>query len=64
MTISKAERDLRAKAMASALASVRLDGLEPSPHAQSLLLAWVSGSISLDEICESLVTAWSVHNDG
>jgi hypothetical protein len=55
MTISAMERALRLKAAQSALASVGLDGLEPSQRIEMLLAAWIEGNASLDEIYASLL---------
>jgi hypothetical protein len=55
MTISDNERSLRLKAAQSALASVKLAGQQPSQHLESLLVSWIDGNSTLDQIHASLV---------
>lgn len=50
MSISMQERELRIKAIQSALASVRIEGYAPSEFAQWLFTSWAEGAISLDVI--------------
>ena len=50
MTISQKQRDLRAAAVQTALASIRLAGLNPSTTFQALLSDWVEGHMCLDSI--------------
>jgi Antitoxin VbhA len=54
MTISDKERILRLKAVQSALASVRLAGLQPSQRLERLFASWIDGNSTLDQVCASL----------
>lgn len=62
MSISATERELRGSAAQSALASVRLAGLEPSQHLRRLLTAWSDGTESLNTIHDSLMEQWRTQN--
>ena len=55
MTISDNERNLRLKAVQSALASVKLAGQQPSQHFETLLASWIDGSSTLDQVHASLL---------
>ena len=48
-TIDRLEREKRAKAVASALASVRIESLEPSPEALAIGERFVEGELTLEE---------------
>jgi hypothetical protein len=50
MDISDEERNSRDKAIRSSLASVRIEGLEPSPGTIRDLEAWREGKLSFDEL--------------
>jgi len=63
MTISPTERHLRIRASQSALASVRLAGLEPSPQVEALFAAWAEDRESLDTIRQSLMEQLEDAND-
>jgi hypothetical protein len=55
MAISTKERELRIKAIQSALASVRMEGYEPSELAQRLFASWSEGTTSLDATRNALL---------
>jgi hypothetical protein len=63
MTISDTERILRQKATLSALASVKLTGLQPSQRLESLLESWTEGDASLDDILTALLAKVDTSND-
>ena len=48
--ISKEERSKRARQMENALASVRLEGLEPDAEAASIFQRHIAGELTLDEM--------------
>ena len=50
MNVSETERKLRIEAAQSALASVRIAGLQPSEKVEALFGAWAEGNVSLDNI--------------
>jgi hypothetical protein len=54
MKLSPTEIELRTRATQSALNSVRLAGLEPSPQIERLLADWTEGKESLDSIRDRL----------
>jgi hypothetical protein len=58
MNTSATERELRLQAARSAMASVRLAGLEPSAEIEVLLAAWVEGTESLNAIHDRLMEQW------
>jgi hypothetical protein len=47
--INDVERAQRADEIAEAVASIRLEGLEPSPEATAIFARYVSGDLSMDE---------------
>jgi hypothetical protein len=55
MTTSDKERVLRLNAVQSALASVKLAGLQPSQHLESLFASWIHGESTLDQVYASLL---------
>jgi Antitoxin VbhA len=61
--ISDNERILRLKAAQSALASVKLAGLQPSQHLESLLAAWIDGNSTLDQVYAYLLANVRTTND-
>ena len=63
MTISNTERALRQRAAQSAVASVKLSGLQPSQFFESLLSRWVDGDASLDEVHSALAAKVEQPND-
>jgi hypothetical protein len=63
MTISDTERELRQGAAQSALASVRMAGLQPSSFLESLLSRWIAGDASLDEVHSALLSQAAHSND-
>ena len=52
------ERERRLRAAGSAMASVRLAGLEPSTEIEALLAAWAEGTESLSAIHDRLMEQW------
>lgn len=56
--------DTRRKLAASAAGSVRAEGLEPSPEAQTLVEAMVVGKISGDELLRRVMELHSVKVPG
>ena len=54
MKISDTEKTLRLKAAHSAIASVKMTGLQPSELLESLLTQWIEGEASLDEVHSTL----------
>jgi hypothetical protein len=54
MKISDTEKTLRLKAVHSAIASVKMTGLQPSALLESLFTEWVEGEASLDEVHSTL----------
>ena len=48
-TIDAAEREKRAKAVASALASVRIESCEPGPEALAISERFIEGELTLEE---------------
>ena len=63
MTISDTERALRQRAAQSAVASVKMAGLQPSQFLESLLSRWVEGNASLDEVQSALAAEVAQSND-
>jgi hypothetical protein len=63
MTISSTEHALRQRAAQSAVASVKLSGLQPSQFFESLLSRWVDGDASLDEVQSALAAKVGRPND-
>jgi hypothetical protein len=63
MIISDNERILRLKAAQSALASVKLAGLQPSQHLESLFASWIDGNSTLDQTYASLLANLRATND-
>ena len=63
MTTSDKERILRLKAVQSALASVKLVGLQPSQHLESLFASWIDGNSTLDQVYASLLAKVKTTND-
>jgi hypothetical protein len=63
MIISDNERILRLKAAQSALASVKLAGLQPSQHLESLFASWIDGNSTLDQAYASLLANVRITND-
>ena len=63
MTISDKERVLRLKAVQDALASVQLEGLQPSQHLESLFASWIDGKSTLDQVYDSLSAKVRTTND-
>jgi hypothetical protein len=63
MTISNTEHALRQRAAQSAVASVKLSGLQPSQFFESLLSRWVDGDASLDEVQSALAAKVGRPND-
>jgi hypothetical protein len=63
MTISNTEHALRQRAAQSAVASVKLSGLQPSQFFESLLSRWVDGDASLDEVHSALAANVGRPND-
>lgn len=47
--IEKAERDRRSQAVASALASVRIENLDPGPDALAVARRFVEGELTIEE---------------
>lgn len=47
---SSRERTQRAREMASALASVRIEGIEPSDEGKAVFESYVAGEISLEQM--------------
>jgi hypothetical protein len=47
-------RELRAKHMANALASVRMEGLEPSDEAKALFQRCVDGELTTEELRQAI----------
>ena len=48
--IPEAEREQRAREVNNALASVRIEGLEPSEDAKALFCRYVAGELSAEEM--------------
>ena len=63
MTISDNERNLRLKAVQSALASVKLAGQQPSQRLERLFASWIDGNSTLDEVHASLFAKVKTSND-
>jgi hypothetical protein len=63
MTISNTEHALRQRAAQSAVASVKLSGLQPSQFFESLLSRWVDGGASLNEVHSALTAKVEQPND-
>ena len=63
MTISDNERDLRLKAVQSALASVKLAGQQPSQHLESLFASWIDGNSTLDQVHACIFAEVKTTND-
>lgn len=47
--VDQAERNRRARAVASALASVRIESLDPGPEALALAERFVQGELTIEE---------------
>jgi hypothetical protein len=52
------EGQLRSAAARSALASIRLAGLEPSKQLLLLLVEWTEGTTSLDNVRQQMLEHW------
>jgi len=63
MTTSDKERNLRLKAVQSALASVQLAGLQPSQHLETLFASWIDGKSTLEQVYASLFAEVRTTND-
>ena len=63
MKISTTEQDLRMKAVRSALASIRLAGLEPSAMAETLFDSWAQGTTSIDIVHDTLTAQLRKQHD-
>jgi hypothetical protein len=63
MTTSDKERILRLKAAQSALASVKLAGMQPSQQLESLFASWIDGKSTLDQVYDSLLAKVKTTND-
>ena len=63
MTTSDKERILRLNAVQSALASVRLAGLQTSQHLEDLFASWIDGKSTLDQVYASLLAKVRTTND-
>ena len=48
--IDVAERDRRARAVASALASVRIEDLDPGPEALAIAARFIEGELTIEEV--------------
>ena len=63
MTTSDKERILRLNAVQSALASVKLAGLQPSQRLERLFASWIDGNSTLDQVYASLLAKVKTTND-
>jgi hypothetical protein len=63
MTISDTEHALRQKAAQSAVASVKMTGVQPSQFFEVLMSRWVDGDASLDEVHSALAAKVEQPND-
>ncbi len=63
MNISEAEQRLRLQAARSALASVRMAGVQPSVRVEVLFNAWAEGNESLDSIRRALMAELRAEDD-
>jgi hypothetical protein len=63
MTSLETERQLRQKAARSAIASVTIGGLRPTPFLLSMLSRWTEGNTSLSEIRSALLVHLTQSND-
>jgi hypothetical protein len=54
--ITEQERAERQAAAAKALASVRLEGLEPTESAKAVFQRYVSGQLTVDELVQEIQT--------
>ena len=48
--IDRSERERRSKAVASALASVRIEDLDPSPAALAITERFIEGELTIEEV--------------
>jgi hypothetical protein len=63
MIVSESEQRLRLKAAQSALASVRMAGVQPSVRVEALFNAWAKGNESLDSIRHALMAELRAEDD-
>jgi len=63
MSITEYQRLKRAEAVASALGSLRAEGLEPTPESAELMSAYTRGEITADELVARTVARYDATGD-